>query len=251
MSDSTMDANGVRDYFNSDAAICHYTAASQKLGLWASEEKIFKRIFQPSDSLLELGCGAGRIAIGLYELGYKNVLATDYAKNMLNAGRHLARKLEYRIAFRLADAQSLEFEDNIFDGAIFGFNGWTQIPGAKNRLRALHEVYRVLRPGAYFVFTTHDRERSSHQNFWRQEAQRWAAGEQDPDLMELGDRLEPQANGVHFMHVPTYQSVAQALQEVGFLLEASIMRSELGQESSAVEEYSDDCRFWLAQKPSA
>jgi hypothetical protein len=67
--------------------------------------------------------------------------------------------------------------------------------------------------------------------------------------MELGDRLEPQANGVHFMHVPTYQSVAQALQEVGFLLEASIMRSEIGQESSAVKECTDDCRFWLAQKP--
>ena len=245
-----MDADRVRDYFNSEAAICHYTEASQQLGLWASEEKIFTRIFQPSDSLLELGCGAGRIALGLYELGYKNVLATDYAKNMLNAGRHLARKLEYRIAFRLADAQSLEFEENIFDGIIFGFNGWTQIPGSKNRMRALHEVYRVLRPGAYFVFTTHDRDRSPHQNFWRQEAQRWTAGAQNADLLEFGDRLEPQSSGVHFMHVPTYQSVALALQEAGFELEASIMRSEIGQESTAVEAYSDDCRFWLAQKPT-
>ena len=244
-----MDADRVRDYFNSEAAICHYTEASQQLGLWASEEKIFTRIFQPSDSLLELGCGAGRIALGLYELGYKNVLATDYAKNMLNAGRHLARKLEYRIVFRLADAQSLEFEENIFDGIIFGFNGWTQIPGSKNRMRELHEVYRVLRPGAYFVFTTHDRDRSPHQNFWRGEAQRWAAGAQNADLLAFGDRLEPQSSGVHFMHVPTYQSVALALQEAGFELEASIMRSEIGQESTGVEAYSDDCRFWLAQKP--
>jgi ubiquinone/menaquinone biosynthesis C-methylase UbiE len=245
-----MDADRVRDYFNSEAAICQYTEASQQLGLWASEEKIFTRIFQPSDSILELGCGAGRIAIGLYELGYKNVLATDYAKNMLNAGKHLARKLEYRIAFRLADAQSLEFEENIFDGIIFGFNGWTQIPGSNNRLRALHEVYRVLRPGAYFVFTTHDRDRSPHQKFWRQEAQRWAAGAQNADLLEFGDRLEPQSSGVHFMHVPTYRSVAQTLQEAGFQLEASIMRSEIGQESPAVLAYSDDCRFWLAQKPT-
>ena len=245
-----MDADRVRDYFNSEAAICQYTEASQQHGLWASEEKIFTRIFQPSDSILELGCGAGRIALGLYELGYKNVLATDYAKNMLNAGKHLARKLEYRIAFRLADAQSLEFEENIFDGIIFGFNGWTQIPGSKNWLRALHTVYRVLRPGAYFVFTTHDRDRSPHQNFWRQEAHRWAAGVQNADLMEFGDRLEPQSSGVHFMHVPTYQSVAQALQEAGFQLEASIMRSEIGQESSAVQAYSDDCRLWLAQKPT-
>lgn len=246
-----MDTGLVRDYFNSDAAVAHYLEASQELGLWASEEKIFSRIFQPDDSLLELGCGAGRIAIGLYELGYKNVLATDYAKNMVQAGRHLARKLEYRIAFRLADAKCLEFEDNIFDGAIFGFNGWTQIPGAENRQRALHEIYRVLRPGAYFVLTTHDRDRSPHQSFWRQESERWARGAQDPHLFELGDRLEPQATGAHYMHVPTYQGVEQSLQAVGFLLEASIMRSELGQESSAVENYSDDCRFWLVQKPDA
>ena len=239
----------MRDYFNSDAAVAHYLKASQDLGLWASEEKIFSRVFRPNDSLLELGCGAGRIAIGLYELGYKNVLATDYAKKMLHAGRHLVRKLEYRIAFRLADAQSLEFEDNIFDGAIFGFNGWTQIPGAENRLRALHEIYRVLRPGAYFVFTTHDRDRSPHQSFWRQESDRWASGTQDPDLSELGDRLELQTTGAHYMHVPTYQSVEQSIQAAGFTLEASIMRSDLGQESCAVENYSDDCRFWLVQKP--
>ena len=66
-----MNSDLVRDYFNSDAAVAHYLEVSQELGLWASEEKIFSRIFQPDDSLLELGCGAGRIAIGLYELGYK------------------------------------------------------------------------------------------------------------------------------------------------------------------------------------
>ena len=181
-----MDTGLVRDYFNSDAAVAYYLEASQELGLWASEERFLAVFFSRMIPLLELGCGAGRIAIGLYELGYKNVLATDYAKKMVQAGRHLARKLEYRIAFRLADAQSLEFEDNIFDGAIFGFNGWTQIPGAENRQRALHEIYRVLRPGAYFVFTTHDRDRSPHQSFWRQESERWARGAQDPHLFELG-----------------------------------------------------------------
>ena len=33
------------------------------------------------------------------------------------------------------------------------------------RERALSEVFRVLRPGAWFVFTTHDRDCSTHRDF--------------------------------------------------------------------------------------
>ena len=70
----------MKAYFESDGVVDDYAKASVELGLWASEEKIFTRLFAPDDSLLELGCGAGRIAIGLYELGYRNLLATDYIK---------------------------------------------------------------------------------------------------------------------------------------------------------------------------
>ena len=246
-----MDAKDVKAYFDAEGVVDHYAKAATELGLWLSEEKIFTRIFDPKDSLLELGCGAGRIAIGLYELGYRNVLATDYAREMVARARRLAEVLEYSIPFRVADATALEFEDDVFDGAIFGFNGLTQIPQAGQRAQALREILRVLRPGALFVFTTHDREQSAHRDFWAAETLRWEYGTEKPELDDFGDRTEPTDHGTHFMHVPTVAEMQALLAEVGFRLEASVMRSELAQESVEVEAFADDCRFWVVQKPTA
>ena len=244
-----MDIKNVKAYFESDGVVDYYAKASVELGLWASEEKIFTRLFSPDDSILELGCGAGRIAIGLYELGFRNLLATDYARNMVGKTRDLAKRLDYAIHSRVADATQLDFEDTIFDGAIFGFNGLMQIPKSAQRERALIEVFRVLRPGAWFVFTTHDRNCSTHRDFWKAETVRWEYGKEKPELEDFGDRTEQTAHGVHFMHVPTVGEMQLLLTRVGYHIEVSLMRSELVKEPAEVEAFSDDCRFWIVKKP--
>lgn len=239
----------VQAYFDAPAVVAHYAQAASEVGLWRSEEKVFTRLFPLEQSLLELGCGAGRVAIGLHELGYRNVLATDLSREMVARARHLAKMLEYSIPFRVGDATDLEFEDGVFDGAIFAFNGLMQIPSEAGRERALAEVLRVLRPGSWFVFTTHDRERSPHQAFWRAERARWDAGQQSEGLEVFGDRAEATEDGLHFMHVPTQAEMTMLLEAVGFRLEATVMRSELAREPAEVEGFSDDCRFWVVQKP--
>lgn len=246
-----MDSGAVKTYFESDNIVEQYAVAAARVGLWVSEEKIFTRLFQPEDSILELGSGVGRIAIGLHELGYRNVLATDYSRPMIQRTRALAKLLEYSIPTQVADACELKFENGVFDGAIFGFNGLMQIPEAVKRRQALREIHRVLRPGAWFAFTTHDRDRSVHQDFWLAERKRWAKGRQSPELERFGDRAEKTDDGLHFMHVPTVTEVESLLEDAGFRVEASVMRSELGEEPPEVEAFSDDCRFWVVQKPDA
>jgi ubiquinone/menaquinone biosynthesis C-methylase UbiE len=243
-----MEASEVQAYFESEDVVEQYARAAGRLGLWRSEEKIFTRLFGRDDSILELGCGAGRIAIGLHELGYRNILATDYARPMVKRAQSLAKLLEYSIPFRVGDARELEFEDAVFDGAIFGFNGLMQIPGAGQRAQALSEIFRVLRPGAWFTFTSHDRDRSPHRDFWAAEQVRWAEGRQQENLDNFGDRAESMAAGMHFMHVPTVTEMSGALEVAGFRIEASVMRSELGEEPPEVLEFADDCRFWVVQK---
>ncbi|MGB0415824.1 MAG: class I SAM-dependent methyltransferase [Coraliomargarita sp.] len=245
-----MDRETVLKYFQSDGVVDHYAEAAARLGLWVSEEKVFTRLFAKGDSILELGCGAGRIAFGLHELGYEHIMATDYARAMVQQARHMATVLEYRIPFRVADATELEFEDNAFDGAIFGFNGLMQIPKQAEREKALREILRVIRPGAWFVFTSHDRERSKHQEFWAEETQRWADGQQRAELDEFGDRAEETDFGTHFMHVPSVEELAELLERVGFRIEGHVMRSELANEPQEVREFADDCRFWVVQKAS-
>tara|TARA_B110000285_G_scaffold24045_1_gene23150 strand:- start:5938 stop:6684 length:747 start_codon:yes stop_codon:yes gene_type:complete len=244
-----MDRETVLKYFDSESVVEHYANAAQRLGLWQSEEKIFTRVFEPSDSLLELGCGAGRIALGLHELGYTNIMATDYSRKMIKRARHLSTLLEYNIPLRVCDATDLEFDDNAFDGAIFGFNGLMQIPQAAQREQALSEIYRVIRPGAWFVFTSHDRDRSPHRSFWIQEQRRWQEANQSADLDDYGDRTEATDEGDHYMHVPSVQEMEAVLARVGFRVEATVMRSQLAHESPEVAAFSDDCRFWAVQKP--
>ena len=244
-----MDSETVKNYFESLPVLDQYTEAAKNLGLWRSEEKIFTRVFERDASILELGCGAGRIAFGLHELGYKNILATDYSKGMIQRARHLAKLLQYSVPFRVADATELEFEDNVFDGAIFGFNGLMQIPKKEQREKALKEIIRVIRPGAWFVFTTHDRERSKHQDFWLQEEQRWKSEQQSEELNDFGDRFLVTQSGMHFIHVPTVQEMEAVLDRIGFRIEATVMLSEIANEDKAVNDFTDDCRFWVVQKP--
>ena len=240
----------VQQYFESSEVVEQYAAATRRVGLWVSEEKIFTRLFSKTDTLLELGCGTGRIAFGLFELGYSHLMATDYSRAMVKEARQTAQMLDYRVALRVANATALPFEENAYNGAIFGFNGLMQISKREERERALLEIFRVLRPGAWFVCTTHDRDRCGQKSFWEAEAKRWKDGQQSPELEVFGDRAESLAEGRHFMHVPTVEEMKALLQRVGFRIEAHAMRSELANEPAAVREFSDDCRFWVVQKPA-
>ena len=245
-----MEAEIVRDYFDQPAVVREYADATGRVGLWVSEEKVFSRVFSKEDSLLDLGTGAGRIAIGLFEIGYKYIIGVDVSRPMIAEARRIARVLNYGIPFRVGDATRLDFGDGNFDGVIFGFNGLMQIPGRENRRGAMSEVFKVLRPGGRFVFTTHDRNSRKTRKFWAKEKSRWRRGTMDPQLDDFGDRFEPTPLGELYIHVPTTDEIRADLKGAGFRVEADVMRSHVASESHVVREFSDDCRFWVAQRPS-
>ena len=75
----------VRADFNDLPAVLHYTRAAHGLGLWSSERLLIQRFFPDREShLLEAGCGAGRVTIGLWELGYRHLTAFDFAAELLD-----------------------------------------------------------------------------------------------------------------------------------------------------------------------
>ncbi|MEO0796062.1 MAG: class I SAM-dependent methyltransferase [Verrucomicrobiota bacterium] len=244
-----MKVSQAQHYFQQPEVVQNYALAVSRVGLWISEERIFQRVFSAEQSILELGCGAGRIAFGLWELGYKKVLATDYCKEMVAEARRLNKILEYGVPVQQADAIRLEFEDGSFDGAIFGFNGLMQIPGRENRLQAMKEVSRVLKPESWFVFTGHDRNRHGRKSFWKEERKTWMKGRQHPQIEEFGD-LYYEGDEGHwmFIHAADSREVKADLAEAGFRVEVSALRSEICMEPPEVRDFSDDTRFWVVQK---
>lgn len=249
MSAETLQKEWADAYFGQETVVDHYRRATANIGLWISEEILFQRFFQRTDRILELGTGTGRIAIGLAEIGFQHILATDICRGMVAEARRIGTVLELPVAFQTADATDLRFEDALFDGAIFGFNGLMQIPHSSNRLKALREIHRVVRPGGYLVFTTHDRDAPRHRQFWIEEAERWQKGKQKAQLSEYGDRYELTEWGSSYVHVPTRETVLEALNQSGWKYVADAMRSAVAQESEATRSFSDDCRFWVVQRP--
>ena len=249
----------VRADFNDLLAVVHYTRAAHELGLWESERVLIERFFPDRQApLLEAGCGAGRVTLGLWELGYRKLTAFDFAEELVDQAQSLAAEREADgpggINFLYADATDLRVCNTIrykpFDGALFMFNGLMQIPGRENRRAALRELHRVCRPGAPLLFTTHDRDGSpTERAMWRLEAGRWKRGGQDPRLIEFGDRyFEEAGTGRTFMHLPNRKEILKDLAATGWTPTFDAMRRELAKESAAVLAFSDECRFWVAHR---
>jgi SAM-dependent methyltransferase len=248
----------VRADFNDIAAVVHYASAAHTLGLWESERLLIECFFPDKDShLLEAGCGAGRVSLGLWELGYRHLTAFDFAEQLVDQAASLFAERAVSIPVHHADATRLNechaISDQGFDGVLFMFNGLMQIPGRENRRAALRELAGVCRPGAPFLFTTHDRDHSrAERAAWRLEARRWERGEQDPRLVEFGDRYFDDDTGSRtFMHLPDRAEILEDLAATGWTHEHDILRSAVAKESAAVEDFSDECRFWAARRVSS
>jgi len=250
-----IDADQVRSDFNDLTAVIHYTRAAHKLGLWKSERALIER-FLPDRAapLLEAGCGAGRVTIGLWQLGYRDITAFDFATELVDQARSLAaERAAEAIRFLVDDATQLSTLDHEypgpFEGVLFMFNGLMQIPGREHRRGALRELHRVCAPGAPLLFTTHDRDWSpTERALWRLETLRWVRGEQDPRLLEFGDRYFEDEAGRTFMHLPDREEVLADLAATGWTCVESATRNELASETPKVRNFSDNCTFWVARK---
>jgi SAM-dependent methyltransferase len=245
----------VRADFNDLPAVIHYTRAAHELGLWESERLLIERFFANKTApLLEAGCGAGRVTLGLWQLGYRHLTAFDFARELVDQAISLATERGAEaIHFLHADATRLgPVRPNgsaVFGGALFMFNGLMQIPGRENRRAALRELHRVCSAGAPLLFTSHDREASpTERALWRLETLRWVRGEQDPRLVEFGDRYFEDEAGRTFMHLPDRAEVLADLAATGWQHAFDAMRTDIVRETRAVREFSDECRFWLAHR---
>jgi SAM-dependent methyltransferase len=276
----------VRADFNDPVTVVHYARAAHFLGLWQSERILIERFFPDRTApLLEAGCGAGRVTLGLCHLGYQNITAFDFAEELLDQARHLAAEQGVTtIRFLHADATRLSEKCHVlrdtsseaaqpaprlgpssppsechvirdtfslpkgggFAGALFLFNGLMQIPGRDNRRAALRELHAVCRLGA-LLFTTHDRDVSpTERALWRLEKLRWENGTQDPRLVEFGDRYFEDETGRTFMHLPDRAEIIADLTETGWEHTFDNLRQDIAKESRAVRDFSDECRFWCA-----
>jgi len=102
---------------------------------------------QPGESVLDIGCGTGALALVLAEgVGRSGIVAgVDPSPEMIGQARKKARKQHRTIDFRLEPAETLSFDDQTFDVVVSSFAVHHMTGGTAER--ALGEARRVLRPG--------------------------------------------------------------------------------------------------------
>ena len=108
----------------------------------------------PGSQVLEVGCGAGFMALALAQRGFR-VHAIDSVESMIEqAQRHAAEAgLGERLSLAVGDVYNLAFEQESFDLVIaIGVIPWLEQPEL-----AMQEMARVTRPGGHVILTTTNR----------------------------------------------------------------------------------------------
>ena len=128
-----------------------------RVGLWPAEEALVAEHLPEAARVLDLGCGAGRVAIPLAEMGL-DVVGIDVSEGMIAAAREQAKYAEQvrgALSFDVGDATQLSFPDESFDSVLFCYNGIELVPGRRGKERVLMEALRVLRPGGRLILCVH------------------------------------------------------------------------------------------------
>jgi SAM-dependent methyltransferase len=100
--------------------------------------------------VLEIGCGRGGFSNYLLKMypAVEKLYACDYSKSALDIGKSKA-DFSPKLFWQEEDIQMLSFSNNTFD-TIISCETIEHIP---NPIKALEEIYRVLKPGGKFILT--------------------------------------------------------------------------------------------------
>jgi tRNA (uracil-5-)-methyltransferase TRM9 len=110
--------------------------------------------------LLNIGCGHGADFLPLKEKF--ELYGMDFSSEMIKMARRYSHKFEFPVNLMVADARRLPFAAKTFDWAI-SVATYHHIKGKDEQLASLHELRRVLKPGAEAFITVWNRCQSG---FW-------------------------------------------------------------------------------------
>jgi SAM-dependent methyltransferase len=98
--------------------------------------------------ILDAGCGYGRIAIPLLQLGF-DVIGIDVSPAMLDEANRLAAAAELIFSTLEGDICRLPYDDEAFDVVLCMWLTFNELLHESDQLATLLEFRRVLRPGGW------------------------------------------------------------------------------------------------------
>lgn len=117
--------------------------------VWKANYEYWEDVFEthaPGRSMLECGCGSGKISRHFAQKGYRCTLL-DYSRQGIAVAKNHFRELSLKGTFVIGDIRRLCFPDGKFD-MVFSGGVLEFFPDAEHAIR---EMVRVLKPGGVFA----------------------------------------------------------------------------------------------------
>jgi len=200
---------GLWDYLNNDSVARTYDDKLRGTPLLEMDLRFADRYFAARGSLIDLGCGSGRLLIHFARKGF-DCLGVDLSSSMLEVVMEKARREGLAIPCLKANLVELDgIAGASFDYAACLFSTLGMIRGEAPRRKFLAHVARILRPGGIFVVHVHNRCFRLGRGLGRKGN-------------EKGDRTMPQAHGGAelTLHHFSRREIVDQLRTAGFEIHA-------------------------------
>ena len=112
----------------------------------------------PTDKILDLCCGQGRVTLELARRGFSNVEGIDRSHYLIQKGKTQAKKEGLSIKFREGDARKLRYATDSFDVVMILGNSFGYFETVEDDMRVIKEVFRVLKPWGKLLIDVTDGE---------------------------------------------------------------------------------------------
>ncbi len=185
-------------------------------GFFTEEEKVVRKLFPGTQSLLVAAAGGGREAIALAREGYE-VTAFDSSEALTIACRANIIKAGVKATILDASPDSVPKGLGLYDGLLVGRGAYHHIPGRRRRIRFLKKCWAHLTHDApvflddFFVLPVDSKGFEKTRRIAR--VVRWIRRSQEP--IEIGDQL----NSENFYHRFQRHEIEAELHEAGFRVE--------------------------------
>lgn len=119
--------------------------------LYPEEKVLFAKYYKPGDRILDLACGMGRTTLCLHEMGFL-VTGVDASVEFIETAK---KRLPY-LELRVGSYDRIEEPDASFSHVLISCNGIDYAFPESQRLAALRECARVLKPGGSLIYSSHN-----------------------------------------------------------------------------------------------
>ncbi len=140
-----------------EGAFSHHVQRYDELGVQLQEKAAdiqMEGLDVRGQCVLDVGCGTGVLALKALGLGATTAVCGDISMLMVLTARRKVASSDGTLHFAQLDAENLPFADDQFDCALSGMT-FGLLPDQR---RALHEMVRVVKPGAIVCIGAHGPE---------------------------------------------------------------------------------------------